>query len=107
MRVQNILYAVINPLIRGVLRSPLHWLGSRNLAILCYAGRQSGHPYETPLSYVRDDRTILFLSSRQTRWWTNFKAGPAPVQVELENKRYPGQAQLILNTDMMIKYVST
>ena len=94
MRVEKILYALINPLIRGLLRSPFHRLGSRNLAILSFTGRKSGKSYDTPLSYVRDDQTVLFLSSRQTKWWRNFTAEPAPVEVELENKRYSGHARL-------------
>ena len=99
MRVEKILYALINPLIRGLLRSPFHRLGSRNLAILCFTGRKSGNSYDTPLSYVRHDQTVLFLSSRQTKWWTNFTAEPSSVEVELENRRYSGQARLFTDGD--------
>lgn len=94
MRIADMLYAFMNPLVRGLLRSPLHGIGSGNLAILCYEGRQSRKNYATPLSYVREGDRILFLSSRQTRWWCNFADGPTPVEVEIARTRLSGQAEL-------------
>ena len=32
----------INPLVGRLLRSPLHWLASRRLALIPYTGRRSG-----------------------------------------------------------------
>jgi hypothetical protein len=95
MRIQSLLYAALNPAMRALLRSPLHGVASRNLGLLCYEGRRSGRRFETPLSYVREGSTIRFLSSRETRWWTNFRAGPTPVEVEIGRKRLAGVARLI------------
>jgi hypothetical protein len=72
MGVQTLLYEALNVPMRALLRSPLHGVASRNLCIVRYAGRRSGRRYETPLSYVRDGARVLLLSSRDTRWWTNF-----------------------------------
>ena len=99
MRIEKLFYTLINPLVRGLLRSPLHGLGSRNLAILSFTGRKSGRKYETPLSYVRQNETVLLLSSRQTKWWINFKGNPASVEIEIENKRYQGKATLFTTED--------
>ena len=94
MRIQKLIYALINPVVRGLLRSPFHRVGSRNLAILCYQGRRSGRNFATPLSYVREGGLVRFLSSHETRWWTNFRDGPTPVTVEIGKQKFPGQATL-------------
>jgi len=95
MRIQSLLYATLNPPMRALMRSPLHGLASRNLALLCYQGRRSGRQFETPLSYVREGGVVRFLSSHNTRWWTNFRAGPTPVQIEIARERHSGQARLL------------
>lgn len=94
MRLQSLLYATLNPPVRALLRSPLHGIASANLALLCYRGRKSGRAFETPLSFVREGSIVRFLSSRNTRWWTNFKEGPTPVEVEIARERHPGIARL-------------
>ena len=95
MRIQNLIYALLNPVVRGLLRSPLHRIGSGSLAILCYQGRRSNRNFATPLSYVQKDDVVRFLSSRETRWWINFRDGPTPVEVEIGGNRFPGQARLL------------
>ena len=96
-RVQDLLYRALNPPMRALLRSPLHGVASRNLAILCYCGKKSGRTYETPLSYVRSGQTVCFLSSRNTRWWLNFRGadpGGVPVEIEIARERWAGRAKL-------------
>jgi hypothetical protein len=106
MRLQDLLYAALNPPMRALLRSPLHGIASRNLAILCYRGRKSGREYATPLSYVKDQtrengtprERVRFLSSRNTRWWLNFRGGPIPVEIEIARELVTGEGRL-LTTD--------
>lgn len=96
-RVQDLLYRALNPPMRALLRSPLHGVASRNLAILRYRGKQSGRAYETPLSYVRTGHTVCFLSSRNTRWWLNFRGAAGdgvPVEVEMAREVFGGHARL-------------
>ena len=69
----------LNPVMRRLLRSPLHGLVSRDIAILHFTGRKSGRALNTPLSYVKDGRKVLFLSSQNTGWWKNFRGGESPV----------------------------
>jgi hypothetical protein len=106
MGVQTMLYEALNVPMRALLRSPLHGVASRNLCIVRYAGRRSGRRYETPLSYVRDGARVLLLSSRDTRWWTNFvpeaggtkAADPADdpaVEVLVEGEWLAGRARTI------------
>jgi hypothetical protein len=95
MRAQNLFYnAVLNPVIRALLRSPLHRIASRNIGLLCYRGRKSGRRFETPLSYVRDGNVVRFLSSHDTRWWLNFRDDATTVEVEMSGSRHPGTARL-------------
>ncbi|MEM0953698.1 MAG: nitroreductase/quinone reductase family protein [Pseudomonadota bacterium] len=86
---------LLNPAMRGILRSPLHRIASANIGILHFTGRKSGRALSTPLSYVRDGTHVLFLSSTNTAWWKNFRDGPAPVQVDVAGERLLGIAQLL------------
>ena len=96
MSLSNAFYNhLLNPLMRGLLRSPLHGAMSGNIAILHFTGRKSGRALNTPLSYVRDGDTVLFLSSQNTSWWKNFRDGPAQVQVELARQQREGTATLL------------
>lgn len=95
MRAQNLFYnSVLNPVIRALLRSPLHRIASRNIGLLCYRGRRSGRSFEIPLSYVRDENVVRFLSSHDTRWWLNFRDDAMQVEVEISGARHPGMARL-------------
>jgi hypothetical protein len=94
MRIESLFYAMLNTPMRALLRSPLHGIASRNLGLLSYRGRKSGKHYVTPLSYVRTGSLVRFLSSHNTRWWTNFVDGPTPVEVEIGPDTHSGTARL-------------
>ena len=92
MRLQSLLYATLNPVVTGLLRSPIHGIASENLCIFSYRGRRSGKPYSTPLSFMREGSTVRLLSSQNTRWWNNFLDGPVDVEIEIARKTYRGRA---------------
>ena len=94
MRIQNIFFAGLNPLMRYLLKSRFHGIASDNIAILSYRGVKTGHEYETPLSYVKRGETILFLSNYNTRWWRNFSDEPYAVKLLIKKKTILGQARL-------------
>jgi hypothetical protein len=85
---------LLNPVMRGLLRSPIHGLASGNIAILHFKGRQSGRWLNTPLSYMRDGNTVRLLSSSNTRWWRNLRGSPVDVQIEIRGSRLNGSATL-------------
>ncbi len=96
MSLSNAFYnRLLNPLMRRLLRSPLHGVASGNIAILHFTGRKSGRALNTPLSYVRDGDRVLFLSSENTGWWKNFLDGPAPVEIEIGRENLAGTATLL------------
>ena len=85
---------LLNPVMRGLLRSPAHGLASKNIAILHFKGRSSGRALNTPLSYMRDGNTVRLLSNSDTNWWRNLRNGPVPVEVEIKNSLLKGSATL-------------
>jgi hypothetical protein len=86
-----VLNRVVNPLVRGLLRSPAHGLLSGRLALLSVTGRRSGRTFTFPVGYHRDgDRvTIRVASPERKRWWRNL-VDAAPVEVLLAGVRRPG-----------------
>ena len=86
---------LVNPVMRGLLKSPLQGALSKNIAILHFTGRKSGRQLSTPLSYTREDNTIRLLSSLNTRWWMNFRGEDAAVEVEIGPEKLAGVAHLL------------
>jgi hypothetical protein len=79
------LLRAINPLVRPLLRSPLHGIVSGRLLLLSYVGRTSGRPYTIPIGYVPwGEDEILSFSSR--RWWVNLREGE-PVTMVIRGRR--------------------
>lgn len=92
--IEHGLYRVLNPVMKTVLRSPLHRVASGTIALLHFRGAKSGREFVTPLSYVREDQTIWFLSAHSTNWWKNFRKGGVPVSIEIARKTVNGTARL-------------
>lgn len=96
MRIQNLLYAALNPIVRGLLQSPIHGIASANLCVFSYRGRRSGRQFTTPLSFMREGSTVRLLSSHNTHWWNNFLDGPVAVEIEIARKTYHGRATTLV-----------
>ena len=71
----SILYRLINPPIRSLLRSPFHRLISKNTLLLEFTGRKSGRALSTPISYYQKDKTVHCFTSRSYLWWKNLTMG--------------------------------
>lgn len=84
-------HLLLNRVITTVLRSALHPLLSRNLALLTYRGRRTGRAYTIPVSYQRDGGQVTVFSNQ--RWWRNLRGG-ARVELRLRGKRVPGRAEV-------------
>jgi len=85
---------VVNPSLRGLLRSPLHGLASGRLALITVTGRRSGQSFTIPVMYQRDgDRvTVVVGWPQRKRWWRNLRDGGAPVRVRLAGVEHSGHA---------------
>ena len=69
------LYAFINPIVKGVLKSPFHGLLSGNTMVLSYQGRKSGRQYELPISYMNDGDCVCSFAERESSRWRNMIEG--------------------------------
>jgi len=87
----------MNPIVKAVLRSPLHRLMSKHLMVLTVTGRKSGRTYSMPVGrYALDDRG--FLLSAGGTWRHNLRGG-ADVEVTLDGRRRRAHAVLEEDAD--------
>ena len=93
-RIEHWLYKALNPVMKTLLRSPLHGITSKNIALLHFRGRKSGREFVTPLSYVREGNAVWLLSAHSTRWWMNLREDGTPVSVEIARETLSGKARL-------------
>jgi F420H(2)-dependent quinone reductase len=82
-----------NPIIAVVLRSPLHPILSRQLALITVTGRHSGRTYTFPVGYEQDgDRVTIRVGwPERKRWWRNLRDGGG-VRVTLRGREHYGNA---------------
>ena len=92
----NDLMTPLNPVIAGILRSPLHWPLSIGLLLITWTGRRSGRRFTIPVGYQvhGDELTILISKAREKTWWRNFHES-APVELLLRGRRRTGRATLV------------
>ena len=86
----------INPLVVGLLRSPLHWLLSPGLMLITVTGRRSGREYTIPVGYQKDGGLITVLASEAPtkQWWRNFEA-PSPTRLRVRGSELLGSGVLV------------
>ena len=84
-----------NPLMKWLLRSPLHGVISGMYLLITFTGRKSGRTYATPVEYCRDGTDLIFLTAPERVWWRNLKGG-APVTVRVQGQALAGTATTTL-----------
>lgn len=84
----------LNPLVRGLLSSPLHRPLSGRLALITVTGRKSGTVYTIPVLYKRsgDKVEIPIEWPDRKRWWRNLRGG-APIKLRLRGTEYLADAE--------------
>jgi hypothetical protein len=82
-----------NRAVELLLRSPLHPVVSRHLALITVTGRRSGHDYTFPVGYRRtgDRVTIPVMWPARKVWWRNLQGG-ARVRLRLTGEEHSGLA---------------
>ena len=86
----------IGPVMRALLRSPLHGLVSGQLMLLIFSGRRSGKRYEVVVG--RHELGDALVVPSASRWRFNLRGG-APVKVTLGGIRRAGGAELVEDPD--------
>ncbi len=90
---------VVNPTVKALLRSPLHWLFSRHLMLLSFRGRKTGSTYDIVVGRHEVDGALLVpTGTTGRRWRLNFRGG-APTEVMIEGRRLSGRGELIEDPD--------
>lgn len=84
-----------------LLKSPFHGLISSSIMLITYIGQRSGKEFSTPVNYVRIGETLWVSTTRQRKWWRNFKDG-WPIKVLLHRKQLEGVAQAITDPERVI-----
>jgi deazaflavin-dependent oxidoreductase (nitroreductase family) len=84
---------LVNPVVRLLLRSPLHRLLSGSLVILTYQGRKSGRWRSLPCMYARDGQDLYVVPGQPDRkvWWHNLRQ-PTRVRLRLQGRDREGTA---------------
>jgi hypothetical protein len=85
------LVRIVNPVLKAVLRSPLHGFVSEHLLLLTVTGRKTGTEYTFPVAYERDGRTV-YVTSHGTNWWKNLRGDGQRVTVRVQGERVRGHA---------------
>lgn len=86
----------LNPLIVGLLHSPLHFIASAGLMSLSYEGRRSGRRVTIPVGYQKrgDAVTVLVSKAWRKQWWRNF-AEPMAVELRVRGRTLSGEGVLV------------
>ncbi len=80
-----------NPMMKWLLRSPLHVIVSRMYMLITFTGRKSGKVYTTPVQYAQEGHTLTVISSAEYKWWKNLRGG-ADVRLLLRGQEVIGRA---------------
>jgi hypothetical protein len=95
-------FVIINPTMRFLLRSPLHFFWSRSLMLITFTGRKSGRQFTTPVRYVREGETVRCFTSAENQWWRNLRGG-ADVILRTQDRDAPFHAVVIENDPGEVK----
>lgn len=96
------MYGIVNPVMKAILRSPLHGLLSKSLMVLSFQGRKSGRRYSLPVGYLEQGNTLFVFSHGP--WWKNFRGG-APVSVRLRGQERRGIATIMQDPAAIVTVV--
>lgn len=92
MRIPEVLFPLINRVMRILLNSPLHAVMSGSVMVVYYTGRRTGKRRWTPVRYLREeDGGVVCLTGRETGWWPNFMER-RDVELQLAGRRVAARA---------------
>ncbi len=85
---------IVNPALKAILRSPVHRLASRRVALITYTGRRSGREYTIPCFYRDrgDEVTIAVGWPERKVWWRNLTEEGGAVRLLVQGQELRGHA---------------
>jgi len=99
--VPDVIFKLINPIMKLILRSPFHRWVSDDLMVITFQGRKSGKTYSTPVGYRQYGDTLVVFT--HSPWWKNLRGGQ-PVTVRLRGEKRQGTARPTRDLDTAVKY---
>lgn len=81
-----------NPVMKRLLRSPLHWPWSRWFTVVEWTGRRSGRRYSTPVAFLPRAGEVWVTTGGA--WWRNLRWNPL-IRVWLAGRQVVGDATLV------------
>lgn len=95
---------VVNPLLRALLRSPVHRLLSAHLMLISVRGRKTGRVHTVPVG--RHESGGMFLVSSTGNWRHNLRGG-APVKLTVDGRERTAYAELDEDADEVAAVFNT
>jgi len=91
---------IVNPVVRIILRSPMHGLLSGSVLLITCTGRKSGKAYTLPVQYARDNHAIYIVpgNAEEKTWWRNLRQCP-DVRLWLKGENITGEAEVLENAE--------
>ena len=102
MKLPDAVFSIINPVVRVLLRSPVHGLISSSLMLVSYTGRKTQKRFTTPVRYVTAGDRVRCFTSAETLWWRSLRGG-ADVVLRLQGQDRPFHATVIENDPDRVK----
>ena len=78
-------YAIVNPVMGAILRSPLHRTLSGALLLLGFQGIESGKQYTIPVGYIQEGEHLYIFC--HAGWWRNLPGQPVTVRLRGQERR--------------------
>jgi len=96
------LFAIINPVMRTFLRSPIHGLWSSSIMLITFTGRHSGKQFTTPVRYIESDGVVRCFTAKENQWWRNLR-NEAPVKLRVKGQSAWYRAKAIHDDPVAIR----
>jgi deazaflavin-dependent oxidoreductase (nitroreductase family) len=98
------LLMILNPVMKRLLQSPLHWPWSRWFAVIEWTGRRSQRRYSTPVSYLLRGKEVWVTTG--DAWWKNLRSNPG-MGVWLGGRRTDGDARVVTDVAESVQLHAT
>jgi F420H(2)-dependent quinone reductase len=93
--VRTFLNRVVNPVVKLLLRSPLHSLLSHRIMLVTVTGRRTARRLTFPIGYRRRPGAMIVVTARDRSWWRNLEGGSrAVLRIQGRDIEATGDAQL-------------
>jgi hypothetical protein len=100
MPMANPIFKVLNPIVKMLLNSPLHFIMSGNIVLLKFTGRKSGRALSTPVSYRIVDGSVHCFTDYVNQWWRNLQDVES-VELLLKGKNLIGKP-IVVSKDQVV-----